>query len=153
MKLIYKARITVKADIEEVADFFCQDDMTKNYFPEVRKDTKGMTAYIYKTHKHADQVFPDYQIHGQGLGWTTAGKNCIKVPRKDIKANIQGIEVDYKATGNNTEIVIKVGFNPDINLGCIIAAYHVHMMVTNKLNAIKRDIEADLHHGYTFSIA
>ena len=151
MNTIYKAHKTIKTDIADVTDFFAHDDMTQNYFPEVHKSTSGMSEYIHKSHKHLDQVFPDYQIPGQGLRWTSGNYTCIRLPRKDINANIRFVEVNYKTVGTNTVIEIQVGFSTGMNLAGISATYHVHMMVNNKLNAIKRDIEADKH--YDFSLA
>ena len=153
MNTKYKAHKTIKADIEEVAAFLAQDDMAQNYFPEVRKDTSGMSEYIHKCHKHLDHVFPDYQVPCQGLKWSTGNNTCIRLPRKDINANICSIEVEYKTIGANTEIQIQVVFRSTINLTGILAAYHVHMMVANKLTAIKRDIEANQYHGLTLTFA
>ena len=153
MNTTFKARKTVKAGIHEVAEFFTQEDMTKNYFPEIHKDTKGMSHYVRGSHKHVTEVFPDYQVPNQGFAWTAGHNTCIKVPRKDINANIQGVEVEYKAMGENTEIAIRVEFNPSHNVAGITAAYHVHMMIANKLDAFVRDIQAHQYDGFELSFA
>ena len=153
MNITFKGKRTVKADIYEVADFFVQSDIDKNYFPEIHKDTCGMSQYVRGTHKHIAQVFPDYQVRRQGFGWTTGHSTCIRVPRKDINVNIKGLEVQYKASGDMTEITVQVEFDLAWNLAGILGAYHIHMMITNKLNAFQRDIHANQCDGFAITFA
>lgn len=146
--MTYKAHKTIKAGIQEVTGFFNQKNMAHDYFPEVHKDTKSFSNYVFQTHKHPYQVTPDYRIQGIGLGWTTGGGTYIRLPRKDINAEIQAIDIEYKSVGENTKIIINVEFNPAMNLKGFVAMSHIRMMVNNKLNAFKNDIEVNQHQGW-----
>lgn len=153
MNTIYTASKTIQADIQEVNTLFAQATMAADYFPEIHKDASDISAYIRTTHKHPNQVFPDYQIPYQGLGWTTGGGTSIRLPRKDINANIQSIDVEFKTVGEKTRIAIRVEFEPYTVTEAIVTARHVRMMIANKLNAIKNNLEANKHQGWAPAFA
>lgn len=143
MKSTYKAKTTIYAEPDAVWAAMTETDFTKDYFPEIKKDLSAMGEYVQRTHQRRDTVSPDYAIPGQAMGWTTGASTKIRIPRKDVEANIQAIDVQIVLRGENTQIAIEVTFDPEFNTNLVFVCHCVRAMVNAKLKALKQDIETN----------
>ena len=148
MNITYNASTTVHENQEMVTNFFKQADITKAYFPEVKKDISAMGQYVRIKHANPTQVFPDYIVASDGFGWTAGAGTQIRIPRKDVPVNITAIDVEYNRHGENTQITIAVTFNAKFNTGLPLAIRCIQAMVKAKLNAFKRDINTGYAEGW-----
>ncbi len=157
MATLYTSSTSIWADKEAVADFFKQPNLRKDYFPEVKNNVSSTSEHQLSTAINPAADRPHY-INENGFGWAVDSETSIELPRKDIHANIQTIDVEYKQSGNKTVVRILVKFNPrpgSLGLSglCSLAASHVRMMVFRKLTAIKRDVEANQQYGWADAAA
>lgn len=141
MKITYAASTTIHADKEAVATFFQHSDLSRDYFPEVKKDISNMSTFVRAMHKNPDHVFPDYMVADTGFGWTSRIDTRIQFPNKDVDAVITAIDVEYDAQGCNTRVRVTVSFEAKFNTEFFVIARSIHAMVNAKLQAFKEDIE------------
>ena len=149
MNITYKSQITINADIDAAWALVTQQNFVKDYFPEIKKNTVQMGQYIQSTHKNPYEIFPDYMIPNRSMGWTTGAGIKISLPRKDVEANIQAIDITFQRHGKDTQISIEVTFEPIFNKNIVFAAYCIRNMVKAKLRAFKQDIDVTHHEGWS----
>ena len=142
MNITYTTSATVYADQETVSNFFEQADVIKEYFPEIKKDISAMGEYVQFTHSNPALVCPDYQVAG-GFGWTAGAGIQIRLPRKDIAADITALDIEYAPRGHHTHIKIAVTFNAKFNKTLPLVLRCIQAMVKAKLNAFEQDIKVD----------
>ena len=142
MNITYTASATVYADQKTVSNFFQQADVSKEYFPEVKKDISPLGEYVQATHANPTLAFPDYMV-ANGFGWTAGAGIQIRIPRKEFAANITALDVEYTPQGYKTHIKIAVTFNAQFNSALPFVVRCMQAMVKAKLNAFQRDIKTD----------
>ncbi len=157
MAISYIASTTISADREAVEDFFKQPNLAKDYFPEVQKRVNSVGAYRLAAPVITAANRPDC-YSANGFGWIVGSGTRIDLPRRDINANILTIDVEYKQSGRKTIVSILVKFDPTPGFKGLsgarsLAASHVRMMVSRKLTAIKRDVEANLEYAWGIAVA
>lgn len=145
MNTSYKTKIKVHADIASTWNAISRTNFAKDFFPEIKKDLSVMGEYVRSTHKNAGQTNPDYMIPRQAIGWTTGGGTRIELPRKDLHANIESIDVQLIDDGNNTVVTVEIIYAPDFDRNFLFAHRCVRGLTNIKLAVLKQDLEANNH--------
>ena len=145
MNTTYKTQIKVQADINSTWNAVTQSSFAKAFFPEIKKDLTCMGEYVRKTHKNAEQVLPSYMIPHRAIGWTTGAGTTIELPRKDVHANIESIDLQLDEQGNNTIVSIEVVYAPNIDKHFFFTNRCVKGLMDIKLAVLKQDLETDSH--------
>ena len=143
MNTQYKSKITVYADIESVWNSVTQPGFIKNFFPEIKKDLSEMGKYVRATHPNPNEVSPVYAIPQRALGWTSGAGIQIALPRKDVKANIESIDIRLVAKGAKTQIIIETDYSPKLDRNFWFAHRCIRGLINIKLAVLKRNLEAD----------
>ena len=138
----YTKEITVKADRDTTWNAITQTRFVQDFLPEVKKDLSGMGEYIRRTHPNATLIAPDYVAPGQAMGWSAGAGTAIRLPRKDVEANIESVEIRLEAQGETTKVTFAVQYAPQFGKHYFLAHRCVRGLFNLKLNVLKKDLEA-----------
>ena len=141
MKTTYKAQITVQTDVEEAWNAITQKNFVKEFFPEIKKDISNLGEYVLRTHKNLEQLAPSYMVLNQAIGWANSGTTEIKLPRKDVDANIESIDILLINKGEYTTVKVEVNYSPKIGKNFFLAHRCVRGLIAIKLAVLKKDLE------------
>ena len=141
MNTFYSKEITIKADADTTWDAITQSRFVKDFLPEVKKDLQGMGEYIRRTHPNAALVAPDYVAAGEAMGWSTGAGTAIRLPRKDVEANIDSVDIRVEGRGQYTKVAIEVHYNPVFGERYFLARRCVQGLFGMKLDVLKKDLE------------
>ena len=111
MKATFKTSTIIQGDVDCIWKLMEDEQFTKDFFPEIKKDTHGMSDYVQKTHKNLRSVQPDYTIPQRGMGWTQGAGTTIRLPLRGTHAKIESIDVSLQKHRDKTKINIEVSFN------------------------------------------
>ena len=153
MNTIYKTQMTVHADVENVWDAITQQRFVKDFFPEIKKDLSNLSDYVFRTHKNTERLLPAYMLPNHVIGWAKGGATDIRLPRKDVNANIKTIDIELIAKGENTKIKIEVDYSPKFDKNFFLAHRCVRGLMEIKLAILKQEIEANNNQGWTSEFA
>lgn len=142
MNTTYTNQISIKADAETTWQAITQTRFVQDFLPEVKKDLKGMGEYIRRTHPNAALVAPDYVVAGRAMGWSTGAGTAIRLPRKDVEAHIESVEVRIEPRGEYTRVTFEVQYAPEFGKHYFLAHRCVRGLFNLKLNVLKKDLEA-----------
>lgn len=142
MNTTFTKEITIRADAATTWAAMNQTRFVKDFLPEVKKDLQGMGEYVLRTHPNADQVAPDYVASGEAMGWSTGAGTAIRLPRKDVEANIESVDIRVEDQGEYTKVRIEVNYAPDFDKHFILAHRCVRGLFGMKLNVLKKDLES-----------
>ena len=143
MIMNYKTQISVHADLEAVWDAVIHSDFIKDYFPEIKKDLTGMSTYILNSHRNPGQTFPTYVIPRHALGWTAGAGIDIALPRKDVRANFESIDIHLVSNGAKTKIMVETVYAPELNKDFFFVLRCIRGLMKIKLAVLKQDLEAN----------
>ena len=143
MNTTYTKQISIKADAETTWKAITETRFVQDFLPEVKKDLQGMGEYIRRTHPNATLVAPDYVAPGQAMGWSTGAGTDIRLPRKDVEAHIESVEVRIEGRGEYTQVTFEVQYAPEFGKHYFLAHRCVRGLFDLKLNVLKRDLETD----------
>ncbi len=143
MNTRHTSRITVNTDIESVWNAVTHTGFIKNFFPEIQKDLSEMGEYVRATHRSPNNVLPDYSTPQRALGWTSGAGLHITLPRKDVQANIESIDICLESKGDKTRIMIATVYAPRLDKNFRLAHRCIRGLMNIKLAVLKRDLEAD----------
>ena len=145
MNTFFKTHVTVQTDIESTWNAVTQPDFIKEFFPEVKKDLSCMGEYVRNKHQNAGQESPEYMIPYRAMGWTSGAGTVIKLPRKDVHANIESMDIQFTAKGGYTTVSIEVVYAPNFDKHFFFAHRCIRGLMNIKLAALKQDLESDHH--------
>lgn len=145
MNTTYETHINIHADIDSTWNAVTRPNFVKEFFPEIKKDLSRMGKYIQSTHKNAASVLPEYMVPHRSLGWTTGAGTVIELPRKDIHANIESIDIRFEEKGRNTTASMEVVFAPDFDNHFLFVHRCIKGLMNIKLAVLKQDLETDSH--------
>ena len=146
MNATYKAQTTIHASTDAVWNAIARESFVKDFLPEVKKDISAMGEYIQTTHRNASSVLPSYAVTGRAIGWNTGAGKTIRLPRKDVHANIEAVDIQLESHENDTKVTIEVTYNPKVGKNFMLANRCVRGLFSIKLNVLKQDIEPDYQH-------
>ena len=145
MNTTYKTKIKVHAGIASTWKTITQADFVKDFFPEIKKDLSAMGEYVRSTHKNAGQTNPDYMIPHRAAGWTTGAGTRIELPRKDVHAIIESIDLQLADSGNSTVVAIEITYAANFDRHFLFAQRCVRGLINTKLTVLKQELETDSH--------
>ena len=143
MNTEFTAQITVYADIETVWRSLTQADFIKEYFPEIKKNLSGMGKYIQSTHPNPKLTSATYLIPRRAIGFTSGAGIDITLPRKDLQANIESIDIQLKEKGGTTKIKMAVVYTAGLGRSFFLVHRCIRGLMNIKLAVLKQDIESD----------
>lgn len=146
MNTQYKSQIMVYTDVESAWNAVTQANFIKNFFPEIKKDLSKMGQYIQTMHRNPNEIAPVYMIPRRALGWTSGAGIQIELPRKDVQANIESIDIRLESKGAKTQIVIETVYAPKLDRNIWFAHRCIRGLMNIKLAVLKRDLEANRNH-------
>ena len=141
MNTTYSKVITIKADADSTWDAITRTRFVQDFLPEVKKDLSGMGDYIRRTHPNATLVAPEYVVRGQAMGWSAGAGTVIRLPRKDVEANIENVEIRIEAQGEYTKVTFEVQYAPELGKHYFLAHRCVRGLFGMKLDVLKKDLE------------
>lgn len=145
MNTTFNTHINIHADIDSIWNAVTRPNFANEFFPEIKKDLSVMGKYIQSTHKNAASVLPEYMVPNRSLAWTTGAGTTIELPRKDIHANIESIDIQLEEKGKNTVVSIEVVFAPDFDNHFFFAHRCIRGLMNIKLAVLKQELETDSH--------
>lgn len=143
MNTTYTAQTTIYTDIEDTWEAITQPSFVKEFLPEIKKNLTELGTYVRNTHSSVDRVQPCYAIPGQAIGWNKVAGVDIRLPRKDVNANIDAVDIKLEEHGNNTRVIIEVTYNPRFGKHFILAHRCIRGLFGIKLNVLKNELEAN----------
>lgn len=143
MNTTYTAKTTINADIEDTWEAITQPNFVKEFLPEIKKNMNELSAYVRNTHRNAESVQPTYAVRGQAIGWNKVAETDIRLPRKDVNANIDAVDIKLEERGNYTRVIVEVTYNPRIGKNFMLAHRCIRGLFGIKLNVLKKELEAD----------
>ena len=79
-----------------------------------------------------------YAISGQAIGWNKVAGTDIRLPRKDVNANIDAVDIKLEELGNYTKVIVVVTYDPRIvDKHFILAHRCIRGLFGIKLNVLK----------------
>ena len=102
-----------------------------------------VSQYVRNTHRSTQCIQPSYTVHGEAIGWNKVAGTDICLPRKDVKANIDAIDIKLEDQGNTTKVIFEITYNPQVGKNYLLAHRCIRGLFNIKLNVLKRDLEAD----------
>jgi len=124
MKSKFKAHIFIQEDINTVWNEISSYSFVKNYLPEVRGNKE-----------------PSYIIPLYNVGWSNGFGKIFTLPRKDVKGNLEYINIEIRAKRQNTWITIEVSFSPYFGKNYFLAHKCIRGLFSHKLKVLKQEIE------------
>jgi hypothetical protein len=143
MNTTYTAKKTINADIEDAWKAITQSSFVKEFFPEIKKNMNELSTYIRNTHRNAELVQPCYAVHCQAIGWNKVNGTVIRLPRKDVNAHIDAVDIKLEERGHYTRVIVEVTYNPRIGKNFILAHRCIKGLFSIKLSVLKKELEAD----------
>ena len=144
MKTTYTAKATIKAKIEDTWETISQPSFVKDFLPEIKKTTHELSPYICNKHRNTKSVQPSYAVFCQAIGWNKVAGTDIRLPRKDVKANIDAVDIELEERGNNTRVIVEVTYNPRLGKNYLFAHRCVRKLFNIKLNVLKQELETNI---------
>ena len=141
MNTTFTKEISIQADVNSTWDAISQTGFVKDFLPEVKKDLQGMGEYVRRTHPNAEQLGPDYVVPGQAMGWSAGAGTTIRLPRKDVQANIESVDIRIEGQGQFTQVTIEVNYAPEFGQYFFLAHRCVRGLFGMKLTVLKEDLE------------
>jgi carbon monoxide dehydrogenase subunit G len=143
MNTTYTTKATINASIEDAWEAITKPSFVKEFLPEIKKNINEMSSYVRTTHRNAENVQPCYAVYGQALGWNKVAGTDIRLPRKDVEANIDAVDIKLEERGNNTRIIVEVTYNPRVGKNYLLAHRCIRGLFNIKLNVLKKELEAN----------
>ena len=141
MNTTYTKQVTIHADQESTWQVITQNSFVQDFLPEVKKDLTGMGKYVCQTHPRLRQAGPGYVAPGQAIGWNAGAGTAIRLPRKDVAANIESVDITVEGQGEYTKVTIEVNYNPQFGNRFFLARRCVRGLFGLKLQVLKKDLE------------
>ena len=141
MNTIYQAQTTIHADVETTWAAISEARFVQDFLPEVKKELGGMGEYVRRTHRRAGEIGPDYVAPGQAMGWSQGAGTAIRLPRKDVDAHIESVDIRVEAQGEYTRVTIDVEYAPKFGERYFLARRCVRGLFGFKLQVLKKDLE------------
>ena len=141
MKTTYTKEITIAADVATTWDAITAPRFVKDFLPEIKKDLQGMGEYVKATHPRMNHVGPDYVAHEEAIGWSAGAGTAIRLPRKDVEANIEAVDIQVEGQRGFTKVRIDVQYAPEVGNRYILARRCVRGLFGMKLDVLKKDLE------------
>ena len=76
------------------------------------------------------------------MGWSTGAGTVIRLPRKDVAANIEHVDIRIEGRGEYTQVTFAVQYAPQFGKHYFLAHRCVRGLFNLKLNVLKKDLEA-----------
>ena len=143
MNTHYRKEVSIHADQAVTWAAITQTRFVQDFLPEIKKDLDIMGEYVRHTHPRSDQVGPDYVAPGQAIGWSTGAGTAIRLPRKDVEANIESVDIKVEGQGEYTKVTIEVNYRPELGNRFVLARRCVRGLFGMKLDILKKDLEAN----------
>ena len=141
MNITFTKEIIIQSDQSSTWEALRQPGFAKDFLPEIKKDLQGMGDYIRRTHPNAALVAPDYVVPGFAMGWSAGAGTAIRLPRKDVDARIESVDIRVDSVGSYTKVTIEVNYSPDLGKHFFLASHCVRGLFSMKLDVLKKDLE------------
>ena len=142
MNTTYKTKTTINASIENAWEAVTHVTFVKEFLPEIKKNINKVSPYVRATHRNAEHVQPCYAVYGQAIGWNKVAGTDIRLPRKDVNANIDVVDIRLEERGKNTRVIVEVTYNPTLGKNYLLAHRCIRGLFGIKLNVLKKELEA-----------
>ena len=143
MNIRYTTQINIHADMDTTWQAITHESFTKDFLPEVKRNTQGMSEYIQTTHKNSRRVSPSYVIPGRAVSWNANLGTVIRLTRKDIHAQVETVEIRLEEQGAYTKVMLNVDYQHKLGRGMILAFKCIRGLFKIKLSVLKKELEMD----------